>query len=144
MSIVRLDNTGIIVEDLPAAIAFFVELGFELEGEATVQGAWADALLGMDGVRTDIATVRTPDGQGRVELSVFREPVQQPAPDLPFAVAGVPRITVVVDDLQDTIARLVPLGAELVGEVARYEDYCLFAYLRGPSRIVIGIVEELG
>jgi catechol 2,3-dioxygenase-like lactoylglutathione lyase family enzyme len=114
-----------VVEDLAAAVAFFVELGLELEGEATVEGGWVDQLVGLDGVRADVAVVRTPDGHGRVELSTFHTPVTtSTAPRAPMNTPGIPRLTSAVDDVLD---RLRAHGAELVGEVAQYGDiyrYC--------------------
>jgi catechol 2,3-dioxygenase-like lactoylglutathione lyase family enzyme len=144
MTIYRMDHAGVVVEDLAAAIAFFVELGLELEGEATVEGEWVDQLVGLDGVRADIAVVRTPDGHGRVELSTFRSPVAtSSAPRAPLNTPGIPRLTFVVDAVQDVIDRLRPHGAELVGEVAQYKDIYLYGYIRGPDGIIIGLVEEL-
>ncbi|WP_328609425.1 VOC family protein [Amycolatopsis sp. NBC_00345] len=144
MTIHRMDHVGVVVEDLAAAIAFFVELGLELEGEAAVEGKWVDQLLALDGVRADIATMRTPDGHGRVELSTFRSPVNaNPAPREPVNTPGIPRLTFVVDAVDDVLGRLRAHGAELVGEVARYEDYCRYGYVRGPAGIIIGLVEEL-
>ncbi|MFD9890326.1 VOC family protein [Amycolatopsis sp. NPDC059027] len=145
MTIKRMDHVGIVVEDLAAAIAFFVELGLEPEGQTTVEGAWADQLIGLDNVHTDIAFLRTPDRHSRVELSTFRTPVSStPAPRAPVNVPGIPRLTFVVDGLDDLLDRLRGHGAELVGEVARYEDYCRYAYARGPAGVIIGLVEELG
>ena len=145
MTVYRMDHVGVVVEDLPAAIAFFLELGLELEGEAEVGGEWADQLLGLDGVRADIAVVRTPDGHGRVELSTIHTPVATTrAPRAPIDTPGIPRITFVVDAVDDALERLRPLGAELVGEVARYEDIYRYCYIHGPDGIVIGLVEELG
>jgi catechol 2,3-dioxygenase-like lactoylglutathione lyase family enzyme len=144
MTVSRMDQVGVVVEDLAAAVAFFIELGLELEGEATVEGEWADQLVGLDGVRADIAVVRTPDGHGRVELSTFRSPVAtSSAPRAPLNTPGIPRLTFVVDAVQDVIDRLRPHGAELVGEVAQYKDIYLYGYIRGPDGIIIGLVEEL-
>ncbi|UOZ05351.1 MULTISPECIES: VOC family protein [unclassified Amycolatopsis] len=144
MTIHRMDHVGVVVGDLAAAIAFFVELGLELEGEASVEGDWADRLIGLDGVRTDIAVVRTPDGHGRVELSTFRSPVTTAtAPRPSVDVPGIPRLTFVVDAVDDVVDRLRGHGAELIGEVVRYEDYCRYCYVRGPEGIIIGLVEEL-
>ena len=141
---IRLDHTGVVVEDLAAAIAFFVELGLELEGETTVEGEWVDQLIGLDGVRADLAFLRTPDGNGRLELSTFQTPVAtSAAPRAPVNVPGIPRITFVIDDVDDVLDRLRPHGAELVGEVARYEDFYRYAYVRGPAGVIIGLVEEL-
>lgn len=143
MPIRRMDHVGIVVEDLAAAIAFFLELGLELEGEATVGGQWADDLLALDGVRADIAVVRTPDGHSRIELSTFHSPAATAPPNAPVNTPGIPRLTFVVDDLDDTLTRLHAHGATLVGTVAQYEDICRYAYLRGPADIILGLVEEL-
>jgi catechol 2,3-dioxygenase-like lactoylglutathione lyase family enzyme len=144
MTVHRMDHAGYVVGDLAAAVAFFVELGLELEGETTVEGDWADRLIGLDGVRADIAFVRTPDGHGRVELSTFRSPVTTgEAPRAPLSTPGIPRLTFVVDSLDDVLERLRPHGAELVGEVVRYKDYCRYGYVRGPEGVIIGLVEEL-
>lgn len=141
MTIHRMDHAGIVVEDLAAAVAFFVELGMELEGETTVGGRWVDDLLGLDGVRADTAFLRTPDGHGRVELSTFHSPATTgTAPKAPVNTPGIPRLTFVVDDVLD---RLRAHDAELVGTVARYEDFCRYAYVRGPAGVIIGLVEEL-
>ena len=144
MTVKRLDHAGIVVEDLAAAIAFFVELGLELEGEATVEGEWADQLIGVDGVRADIAMLRTPDGHSRVELSTFLSPVATSGvTTAPVNTPGIPRLTFVVDTFDDVFDRLRPLGAELVGEVAEYEDIYRYGYVRGPGGVIIGLVEEL-
>jgi catechol 2,3-dioxygenase-like lactoylglutathione lyase family enzyme len=144
MTVHRMDHVGFVVKDLPAAIAFFVELGLELEGEATVEGEWVDQLVGLNGVRADIAVVRTPDGHGRVELSTFHTPVATTmAPRAPVNTPGIPRLTFVVDAVDDVLDRLRAHGAELVGEVAQYEDIYRYCYVRGPDGIVIGLVEEL-
>ena len=144
MAILRMDHVGVVVEDLAAALAFFVELGLELEGEAAVGGDWADQLLGLDGVRADIAVVRTPDGHTRVELSTFRTPVAtSTAPRAPMNTPGIPRLTFAVDAVDDVLDRLRPHGAELVGEVAQYEEIYRYCYVRGPAGVVIGLVEDL-
>ena len=144
VTISRMDHVGVVVEDLAAAIAFFVELGLELEGEATVGGQWADDLLGLDGVRADIAMVRTPDGHSRVELSTFHSPVAtSTGPRAPVNTPGIPRLTFVVDAVDDVLDRLRPHGAELVGEVAQYKDIYRYCYIRGPDDIIIGLVDEL-
>ncbi len=145
MTVHRMDHVGIVVEDLAAAIAFFVELGLELEGETTVEGEWVDKLVGLDDVRSDIAFVRVPGGEGRVELSTFQRPVAvDAAPRAALNVPGIPRLAFVVDDVHDVVKRLGTHGAELLGEVVRYEDYCLYGNVRGPEGIIIGLVEELG
>jgi catechol 2,3-dioxygenase-like lactoylglutathione lyase family enzyme len=144
MAILRMDHVGVVVEDLAAAVAFFVELGLELEGEAAVGGDWADQLLGLDGVRADIAVVRTPDGHTRVELSTFHTPVAtSTAPRAPMNTPGIPRLTFAVDAVGDILDRLRPHGAELVGEVAQYEEIYRYCYVRGPAGVVIGLVEDL-
>lgn len=141
---IRMDHVGVVVEDLAAAVAFFVELGLELEGEAEVGGEWADQLIGLDGVRADIAMLRTPEGHGRVELSTFRSPVAaNGAPREPVNTPGIPRLTFVIDSVDDALDRLRPHGAELVGELAQYEDIYRYAYVRGPANVIIGLVEEL-
>ena len=140
MTVYRMDHVGVVVEDLAAAIAFFVELG----GGATVEGEWVDQLVGLDGVRADIAVVRTPDGHGRVELSTFHTPVAtRIAPRAPMNTPGIPRLTFVVDAVDDVLDRLRAHGAELVGEVAQYGDIHQYCFVRGPDGIIIGLVEEL-
>lgn len=144
MSVIRMDHVGIVVEDLGAAIAYFVELGLELEGEATVEDPWADQLIGLENVRTNIAMLKTPDGHSRVELSTFERPVAtNPSPSPPVNVPGIPRLAFVVDAVDDTYGRLRPHGAELVGEIAEYEDIYRYGYVRGPAGVIIGLVEEL-
>lgn len=144
MAVKRLDHAGYVVNDLSAAIAFFVELGLELEGETTVEGEWVDQLVGLDGVRSDIAFLRTPDGHGRIELSTFHSPVStSPPPTAPVNAPGIPRLTFVVDSLDDTYERLLAHGATLVGEIAQYENIYRYCYLRGPAGVIVGIVEEL-
>ena len=144
MAIQRMDNVLIVVEDLEAAKAFFAELGMELEGETTVEGPWVDATVGLDGVRADITMMRTPDGHGRVELSTFHTPAAtSSAPRAPVNTPGIPRLTFVVDAVDDTLDRLRAHGAELVGEVAEYEDIYRYCYVRGPDGVILGLVEEL-
>ncbi|MGY1691501.1 VOC family protein [Geodermatophilus sp. SYSU D01105] len=144
MTVHRLDHVGVVVEGLAAAIAFFVELGLELEGETAVEGEWVDQLVGLDGVRADLAFLRTPDGHGRVELSRFSAPAAtNTAPMAPVDTPGIPRLTFVVDAVHDVLGRLRAHGAELVGEVAQYGDVYRYCYVRGPEGVVIGLVEEL-
>jgi catechol 2,3-dioxygenase-like lactoylglutathione lyase family enzyme len=144
MTIKRMDHVGVVVEDLKAAVAFFVELGLDPEGETTVEGEWVDQLVGLDGVRADIAFLRTPDGHSRVELSTFQSPVATSgAPRAPVNVPGIPRITFIVDAVDEVFDRLRPHGAELVGEVARYDDIYRYGYVRGPAGVIIGLCEEL-
>ena len=144
MTVRRMDHVGVVVEDLAAAIAFFVELGLELEGEATVEGEWVDRLGGLDGVRADLAFVRTPAGHRRVELSTFRTPVATvAAPRAPVNTPGIPRLTFSVDAVDDVLDRLRAHGADLVGEVSQYGDVYRYCYVRGPAGVVIGLVEDL-
>ena len=145
MTIQRMDNVGIVVDDLDAAIAFFTELGMELEGEAQIEGLWADRTVGLDGVRCDIAMMRTPDGHGRVELTKFHTPpaIRSEPQNAPANTLGIRRIMFAVDGIEDVIARLRTHGAELVGEVAQYQDSYLLCYVRGPEGIFVGLAEQL-
>ena len=140
-----MDNVLIVVEDLEAAKAFFAELGMELEGETTVEGPWVDSVVGLEGVRADITMMRTPDGHSRVELSRFHTPpaVRAGEESAPSNALGMRRIMFVVDDIDDVVARLRNHGAELVGEVAQYEDVYRLCFMRGPEGIIIGLSEEL-
>ena len=146
MTIRRMDNVLIVVEDLERAKAFFGELGMELEGETQVEGPWVDSVVGLDGVRADIAMLRTPDGHGRVELSRFHSPpaVRTEPENAPANALGLRRIMFTVDDLDDVVARLRTHGAELVREIAQYEDAYRLCFVRGPEGIVVGLAEELG
>ncbi|MDQ6878092.1 MAG: VOC family protein [Candidatus Dormibacteraeota bacterium] len=140
----RMDNVGIVVDDLKAATAFFVELGLELEGETTVEGQWVDRCIGLEGVRSDIAMLKTPDGHGRLELSKFHTPPATTAePNAPVNTLGMGRIMFAVEDIEDVLARLKAHGAELVGEVVQYEDQYRLCYVRGPEGIIIALAEEL-
>jgi catechol 2,3-dioxygenase-like lactoylglutathione lyase family enzyme len=140
----RMDNVGIVVDDLKAAIAFFVELGLELEGETTVEGQWVDRCVGLEGVRSDIAMLKTPDGHGRLELSKFHTPPATTAePNAPVNTLGMGRIMFAVEDIEDVLARLNAHGAELVGEVVQYEDQYRLCYVGGPEGIIIALAEEL-
>jgi catechol 2,3-dioxygenase-like lactoylglutathione lyase family enzyme len=145
MTIKRMDNVLIVVDDLEAAIAFFAELGLELEGETTVEGEWVDRTVGLDGVRSDIAMMRTPDGHGRLELDRFHTPpaVRAEPVNAPVNTLGIRRIMFAVDDIEDVLARLQTLGAELIGEVVRYEDSYRLCYVRGPEGIIVALAEEL-
>ena len=145
MAIQRMDNVLIVVEDMEAAKAFFTELGMELEGETTVEGPWADRVVGLSGVRADIAMMRTPDGHGRVELTTFHTPpaVRAEPESAPANALGIRRIMFTVDDIDDVVARLRGHGAELVGELAQYEDSYRLCFLRGPEGIIIGLAEQL-
>ena len=145
MALRRMDNVGIVVDDLKAAIAFFEELGFELEGETTVEGPWVDRTIGLEGVRSDIAMMRTPDGHGRLELSKFHTPLATASePNAPVNRLGMGRIMFAVDDIEDTVTRLQSHGARLVGDVTQYEDMYKLCYLRGPEGVMIALAEELG
>ena len=140
-----MDNVGIVVEDLKAVIAFFVELGLELEGETTVEGQWVDRVVGLNGVRSDIVMMRTPDGHSRLELSKFQKPTAiSTEPNIPVNTLGIRRIMFAVTDIDDVVTRLKKHGAELVGEVAQYEDMYRLCYLRGPEGIMVALAEQLG
>ncbi|XVQ10525.1 VOC family protein [Spirillospora sp. CA-255316] len=141
----RMDNIAIVVDDLAAAKAFFTELGMELEGEATLEGSLVDRLISLDGVRTDIATMRAPNGSGRIELTRYHTPAS-PGCDQPTPVnaLGMHRIMFAVHDIEDVIDRLKPHGAELVGEVVQYEGSYRLAYLRGPAGIFVALAEQIG
>ena len=145
MTIRRMDNVLIVVDDLEAATAFFVELGMELEGRALNEGDWVDRTVGLDGVRADIVMLRTPDGHGRVELSTFHTPsaIRSEPQNAPANTLGIRRIMFAVDDIDDVIARLRTHGAELVGEVAQYEDSYRLCFVRGPEGIIFGLAEQL-
>jgi catechol 2,3-dioxygenase-like lactoylglutathione lyase family enzyme len=146
MAIQRMDNVAIVVDDLDAAVAFFAELGMELEGKGQIEGLFADRTVGLDGLRSEIAMMRTPDGHGKLELTKYHVPAalvtgpENPAPNT----LGLHRVMFAVDDINDTIARLRPHGAELLGEVAQYEDIFLLCYLRGPAGIIVALAEQIG
>src|SRR5205809_8016850 len=145
MTIRRMDNVLIVVDDLEAAKAFFADLGMELEGEATNEGLWVDRIVGLEGVRSDLAMMRTPDGHGRVELAKFHTPpaVRAEPENAPANALGIRRIMFAVDDVDDVVARLRSHGGELVGEIAQYEDMYRLCFLRGPEGIIIGLAEQL-
>ena len=139
-----MNNVGIVVEDLRAAIAFFAELGLELEGETTVEGQWVDRIVGLKGVRSDIAMMRTPDGHNRLELSKFQRPTATSVElNAPVNTLGIRRIMFTVEDIKEVLARLQAHGAELVGEIVQYEDMYLLCYVRGPEGILIALAEPL-
>lgn len=145
MTIKRMDHVSIIVDDLPAATAFFTTLGMTLEGEAPVEGAWVDRLNGLEGVQVNITMMRTPDGHGRVELTKFRNPelvAIEPAIAPPNTL-GLRQIMFLVEDLDDTVTRLRAHGAELISEVVQYENKYRLCYLRGPAGIIVALSEEL-
>ena len=140
-----MDNVLIVVDDLEAAKAFFVELGMELEGAMPLEGRWVDRVVGLENVKCEIATMRTPDGHGRVELSKFHAPaaIRAEPKNAPVNTLGMRRIMFAVDDLDGVLARLRRHGAELVGEVAQYEDMYRLCFIRGPEGIIVGLAEEL-
>jgi catechol 2,3-dioxygenase-like lactoylglutathione lyase family enzyme len=146
MTIQRMDNVGIVVDDLPATIAFFRELGLELEGRAIVEGEWAGRVTGLGDQRVEIAMMRTPDGHSRLELSRFlAPPVVADHRNSPVNALGYLRVMFAVDDIDDTLARLRKHGAELVSsEVVQYEDSIRLCYIRGPEGLLIGLAQELG
>jgi catechol 2,3-dioxygenase-like lactoylglutathione lyase family enzyme len=139
-----MDNVGIVVEDLAAAIEFFRELGLELEGQATVDGEWSGRVTGLRDQQVEIAMMRTPDGQSRLELSRFvTPPVAADHRNAPVNALGYLRVMFAVDDIDDTLARLREHGAQLVDEVVQYEDMYRLCYIRGPEGLLIGLAEEL-
>ena len=149
MTVKRMDNVGIVVEDLDAAIGFFAELGLELEGRAPIEGTWADGVTGLRGVRVEIAMMRTPDGHSRLELSRFlAPPVAADHRNAPVNALGYLRVMFTVDDIDDTLERLRKRGAQLVGEVVQdevvqYKDAYRLCYIRGPEKLLIGLAQEL-
>lgn len=145
MAILRMDNVLIVVEDLEAAKAFFVELGLELDGETTVEGAWVDQTVGLEGVRADIAMLRTPDGHSRIELSRFHTPpaVRAEPASAPANALGIRRMMFAVDDIDDVVARLRGHGGELVGSIAQYEDRYRMCFLRAPEGFIVGLAQDL-
>jgi catechol 2,3-dioxygenase-like lactoylglutathione lyase family enzyme len=146
MALKRMDNVLVVVEDIDAVIAFFVELGMELEDRQPVEGAWVDQVIAIAGSKQEIAMLRSPDGNGRIELAMFHTPaaIRSQPTDAPANTLGLRRIMFAVDDIDEVVARLTALGGELVGEVARYGDAYRLCYLRGPEGIVVGLAEELG
>ena len=146
MTIQRMDNVGIVVDDLDSAVAFFTELGMELEGRAGIEGPWVDLTVGLDGIRSEIAMMRTPDGHSKLELAKYHSPAtvgsepENPAPNT----LGLHRVMFAVDDIDDTVARLRSHGAELLGEVAEYESVYRLCYLRGSAGIIVALAEQTG
>jgi catechol 2,3-dioxygenase-like lactoylglutathione lyase family enzyme len=145
MAIQRMDNVLICVEDIDAVASFFVELGMELEGKGPIEGEWVDRVIAIDGVRQDVAMLRTPDGHGRIELAQFHTPkaVRSEPTDAPANTLGIRRVMFAVDDIEDTVARLRANGVDLVGEIVRYENVYKLCYVRGPEGIVVGLSEQL-
>lgn len=145
MALQRFDNVAVVVDDLDAAVAFFAELGMELEDRMTIEGRWAERVVGLEGLRSEIAMMRVPDGHGRLELTRYHAPAPL---DLglrtaPPNVLGLHRLMFAVDDIDDTVERLGIHGAEVLGEIVRYEDVYRLCYLRGPGGIIVGIAEQL-
>ena len=144
MTLKRMDNVGIVVESLDEAVSFFVELGLKLEGRAMIEGDWAGRVTGLGPQRVEIAMLVTPDGHSRLELSRFLTPtVVADHRNAPVNALGYLRVMFAVDDLDETLERIRKLGAELVGEVVRYQDVYLLCYIRGPEGLLIGLAEEL-
>lgn len=147
MAIQRMDHVGVVVEDLEAAVAFFVTLGMEVEGRTPVEGAWVDGVVGLDGVRVEIAMMRTPDGHGKLELTTFHAPAPVGADQAsaPPNALGLRSVMFAVDDIEATVTRLRDAhGAELVGRIERYGDMFLLCYVRGPGGVIVALAEELG
>ena len=146
MTLRRMDNILIVVDDLEGAKAFFAELGMELEGQTQVEGPWVDGTVGLSDVRADIAMMRTPDGHGGIELAKYHTPpaVRAEPESAPANALGIRRIMFAVDGIDDVVARLRSHGAELLGEMAQYEDSYRLCFLRGPEGVVIGLAEQLG
>jgi catechol 2,3-dioxygenase-like lactoylglutathione lyase family enzyme len=145
MTVKRMDNVGIVVEDLDAAVAFFAELGLELEGRGTIEGEWSGRVTGLRDQRVEVAMMRTPDGHGALELSRFlAPPVVADHRKAPVNALGYLRVMFAVDDIDDTVARLQKRGAELVGEVVQYQNTYRLCYIRGPEGLLIGLAQELG
>ena len=145
MTIQRMDHVSVVVDDLEAAKAFFVELGMELEGEAPIEGLWVDRINGLDGVRVDIAMMRTPDGHGKLELTKFHSPAAvRPEPENALGnTLGLRSVMFLVDDIDAAVAGLRARGSELVGEVAQYEDSYRLCYVRGPEGIIVALAAQL-
>jgi catechol 2,3-dioxygenase-like lactoylglutathione lyase family enzyme len=140
-----MDHVGIVVDDLTDAVAFFGELGLELQGEASVEGDWVDRVVGLEGVRAQIAMLQTPDGHGRLELTTFHAPSTDGGyPRAPANALGIRHIAFAVEDIDAVLARLRARGAELVGELGRYEDRYRLCYLRGPEGIIVELAQEIG
>ena len=145
MTLKRMDNVGIVVESLDTAISFFTELGLKLEGRATVEGEWAGRVTGLGTQRVEIAMMVTPDGHSRLEISRFvTPPVVADHRNAPVNALGYLRVMFTVDDIDETLARLLKRGAQLVGEVVQYEDSYRLCYIRGPEGLLIGLAEQLG
>jgi catechol 2,3-dioxygenase-like lactoylglutathione lyase family enzyme len=145
MTIQRMDHVGIVVDDLADAVEFFVELGLELQGEASVEGAWVDRIVGLESVRAQIAMLKAPDGHGRVELTEFHTPSSDAGEQrAPANASGIRHIAFAVDDIDAVLARLHDRGGELVGELGRYKDSYRLCYVRGPAGIIVELAQQIG
>ena len=145
MTIQRMEHVGIVVDDLAAATEFFVELGLVLQGEAAVEGRWVDHIVGLEGVRADIAIMQTPDGNGRLELTKFHSPLsERDNRHAPANAPGIRHVAFAVEDIDAVVAGLRARGAELVGELEQYEDVYRLCYVRGPEGIIIELAEQIG
>jgi catechol 2,3-dioxygenase-like lactoylglutathione lyase family enzyme len=140
-----MDHVGVVVDDLAAATAFFVDLGLELQGEGSVEGRWVDRIVGLEGVRTEFAFVQTPDGHGRLELITFHAPAGKGGdPHAPANTPGIRHLTFAVDDIDAAVTRVRARGGELIGEVVRYENSYLLCYVRGPEGIIVELAQRIG
>jgi catechol 2,3-dioxygenase-like lactoylglutathione lyase family enzyme len=140
-----MDHVGVVVDDLEDAVAFFVDLGLELQGETSVEGEWVDRIVGLEGVRSQIAMLQTPDGHNRLELAKFHAPADENDLQLsPSNAVGIRHITFAVEDIDGVVARLEARGGELVGELGRYEDIYKLCYIRGPAGIIVELAERIG
>ena len=144
MGIQRMDHIGIVVDDLPAATEFFIQLGLEPSGNGSVEGDWAGRIIGLEGVRSDIVFLRTPDGHGQLELSKFHSPPSQGDGGQPANTRGIRHVSFIVDDIDAVVASLRTRGVQLVGEVVQYEEAYRLCYVRGPEGILVELAEELG
>jgi catechol 2,3-dioxygenase-like lactoylglutathione lyase family enzyme len=145
MALKRMDNVLIVVDDLEAAKAFFIELGMEVEGAMPIEGPWVDRVIGIDNTKAEIVMMRTPDGQGKIELDKFHAPaaLKGVGQNAPVNTLGIRRIMFAVDDIDDVVERLLGRGAELMGEIVQYEDIYRLCYVRGPEGIMVGLAEDL-
>ncbi len=145
MTIRRMEHVGIVVNDLAAAVAFFVELGLELQGEGSVEGGWVDRVVGLEGIQAEIAMLETPDGHGRLELAKFHAPLGGGGDQrAPANTPGIRHVAFAVDDIDAAVAGLRARGAQLVGEVERYRDSYRLCYVRGPEGIIVELAEQIG
>jgi len=145
MTIKRLDHVSVVVEDLPAAVAFFTALGMTVEGKASLEGPWVDRINALEGVQVDVVMMRTPDGHGRLELTKFRSPklvALEPA-IAPSNTLGLRSVMFAVESVDEAVARLRAQGGALIGEVVQYEDKYRLCYMRGPAGIIVSLAEEL-